>query len=81
MIATPDAALADALIRARAHSPFLRDLLDRGGEVAEALERGDLSGALATAGTVSAAEPDVMAELRRERSAYALALGLADLAD
>ncbi len=79
MIATPQVALADAVSRARAHSPFLRDLLDRGGDLVDALERGDLEAALAAAET-DPAEPDIMVALRRERSAYALALGLADLA-
>ena len=78
MIATADSALAEAIERARAHAPFLRDLLDREGPVAAALERGDLDGALKSAGEVEA--DGTMAALRRERSAYALALGIGDLA-
>jgi glutamate-ammonia-ligase adenylyltransferase len=70
--------LADALVRARAHSPFLRDLLDRGGPVAEALEAGDLEAALAAAALTSG--EDATIALRRERSAFALALAIGDLA-
>ncbi|MGQ0661180.1 bifunctional [glutamine synthetase] adenylyltransferase/[glutamine synthetase]-adenylyl-L-tyrosine phosphorylase [Sphingosinicella sp.] len=70
--------LVEALARARAHSPFLRDLLDRGGPVAAALEAGNLGRALAAAG--QGPDGDVMAALRRERSAHALALAIADLA-
>ena len=80
MMATLDQApLGDALARARAHSPFLRHLLDRGGPVADALEAGDLAGALAAAVREGDCE-DTAVALRRERSAHALALGMGDLA-
>lgn len=72
------ARLADALSRARAHAPFLRDLLERGGPVVEALEHGDLERAMRAA--KQAPGGDVMAALRRERSAHALVLAIGDLA-
>lgn len=72
------AGLADALARARAHAPFLRDLLERGGQVAELVAAGDLDRALAAAS--EAGQGEAMAGLRRERSAHALALAVADLA-
>ncbi|MGE3395489.1 MAG: bifunctional [glutamate--ammonia ligase]-adenylyl-L-tyrosine phosphorylase/[glutamate--ammonia-ligase] adenylyltransferase [Sphingomonas sp.] len=78
MNTTPDPALLEALSRARDHSPFLRDLLDRGGPVAAALERGDLQGALRAAAESVAGDP--MDAMRCERAAYALALGIGDLA-
>ena len=68
----------DALRRAQACSPFLRSA---------ALARGDIvelflaSGAEAAAdAAVIHSDPDLMSELRRQRSALALAVGLGDLA-
>ncbi|MGQ0590589.1 MAG: glutamine-synthetase adenylyltransferase, partial [Sphingosinicella sp.] len=80
MKATPDLEpLSEAIARARAHSPFLRQQLDRGGPVAEALEAGDLKAAIAAA-RGEGEGMGVAATLRRERSGQALALGLGDLA-
>ncbi|HYN46416.1 MAG TPA: bifunctional [glutamate--ammonia ligase]-adenylyl-L-tyrosine phosphorylase/[glutamate--ammonia-ligase] adenylyltransferase, partial [Allosphingosinicella sp.] len=64
---------------ARRHSPFLKFQLDRLPQVAEALERGDLAAALEIARHEGEID-DVMAAVRRERSGFALALGVADLA-
>jgi len=72
-------AVNHAIARARAHSPFLSFQLDRLPAVAVALAAGPLEQALAAAGCEGEAA-DVMAAVRRERSGYALALGLADLA-
>ncbi len=69
--------LNDAIRRARAHSPFLAMQLDRLPQVAEKLAQEGLAAALAAA---SGNGEEVMVSVRRERSAHALALGLADLA-
>lgn len=69
----------DAIDRARIYSPFLALQLERLPAVAAALARGDLSAALAEARDRSGAA-DVMAAVRRERSGFALALAVADLA-
>ncbi len=66
---------ADAIARARAHSPFLRALLERGGPVVDAVLAGDFEGALRLA-RAEAAGPDVEVALRRERAGYALAVGI-----
>ena len=69
----------EAIGRALAHSPFLRTQLERFPNVAAALAAGDLDKALSAARREGeSAEP--MTALRRERSAHALALGVADLA-
>jgi glutamate-ammonia-ligase adenylyltransferase len=67
-----------AIERARAHSPFLTLQLERLPEVASALAEG-LAAALLVA-RAAGETGDAMAGIRRERSGYALALGLADLA-
>jgi len=72
-------AVNHAIARARAHSPFLSFQLERLPAIAAALAAGPLEQALAAAGREAEAA-DVMAAARRERSGYALALGLADLA-
>jgi glutamate-ammonia-ligase adenylyltransferase len=67
------------MARARAHSPFLAQQLARFEAIGAALERDDLAAGLDLArreGAEDAAERSV----RRERSAFALALGLGDLA-
>ena len=69
----------DAIARARASSPFLNFLLDGLPQLAGALVRGDVAGALAGA-REAGSEPDAMTAIRRERSATALALGIGDLA-
>jgi glutamate-ammonia-ligase adenylyltransferase len=68
-----------ALARARAHSPFLDFQLGRLPDIAGPLAKGDLAAALAAARR-EGEEPSAMASVRRERSAYALALGIGDLA-
>lgn len=78
MIATSAPGILDAVRRARSHSPFLRELLDAGGDAAQALLAGDLESATAAARAVCA--DDVAAALRRERSAHALVLAIGDLA-
>jgi len=80
MTNTPESkAIAGALERARADSPFLRLQLERLPAVAAALEAGDVGGALAAA-RAEAGSADAMAAIRRERGGFALALGVADLA-
>jgi len=68
-----------ALARARRHSPFLAFQLGRLPDLAGALARGDLAAALDMARSEGEAD-EVMAAVRRERSGFALALGIADLA-
>jgi glutamate-ammonia-ligase adenylyltransferase len=76
----------DALERARACSPFLRQQLDALPAVADALAAGSVTRALAAArtGALEAARvdnaEDPMSEMRRERSGLALALAVGDLA-
>jgi glutamate-ammonia-ligase adenylyltransferase len=72
-------AVNDALNRARACSPFLRLQLERFAEIAGLLEAGGLDSALAAA-RETAALSDPAASIRRDRSAHALVLGIADLA-
>ncbi|HWT11491.1 MAG TPA: bifunctional [glutamate--ammonia ligase]-adenylyl-L-tyrosine phosphorylase/[glutamate--ammonia-ligase] adenylyltransferase [Allosphingosinicella sp.] len=72
-------AVNDAIERARAHSPFLRLQLERFPAIAGLLAGGGVAAALAAARAEGEVE-DPAAALRRERSAHALALGLADLA-
>ncbi|HEX8364085.1 MAG TPA: bifunctional [glutamine synthetase] adenylyltransferase/[glutamine synthetase]-adenylyl-L-tyrosine phosphorylase [Allosphingosinicella sp.] len=68
----------DALVRARAHSPFLRQQLEAQPLVAAALEADRLGEVLAAALTGSDAD-DPMTAMRRKRSAAALILGIGDL--
>lgn len=70
---------AGAIARARAHAPFLRALLDRGGPVVEAAQAADFEGALRLSRAAGEGE-DLATALRRERSAQALALAIGDLA-
>ena len=67
-----------ALSRARAHSPFLSDLLDREEDLAALLARGEGEAALKSA--LSRDDEDVGVRLRRQRRALALVLGVGDLA-
>ena len=71
--------LEAALERARAHSPFLRHQLERFPQIGAQLGAGEFEAALALAGA-EADGAEVPAALRRERSAYALALAIGDLA-
>ena len=67
----------DAIERARAHSPFLREALSARREVAEAFMR---EGAEAAASLAMTADADnVDARLRRQRHGLALAVALGDL--
>jgi glutamate-ammonia-ligase adenylyltransferase len=68
-----------AIERASGSSAFLRTQLERLPEVADALASGDIGGALAAARAEGEAA-DAMVAVRRERSGFALALGIADLA-
>jgi [glutamine synthetase] adenylyltransferase / [glutamine synthetase]-adenylyl-L-tyrosine phosphorylase len=72
-----ETAISEALARARAGSPFLDAQRERLPDVAAALAADSIEAALAAA--VSEDE-GVMAAVRRERSGYALALGIGDLA-
>ncbi|HEX9964476.1 MAG TPA: bifunctional [glutamine synthetase] adenylyltransferase/[glutamine synthetase]-adenylyl-L-tyrosine phosphorylase [Allosphingosinicella sp.] len=75
-----EGAVKDALARARSHSPFLKLQLERFPEVAEALEMGRAEEAMARAASAGAGAQDLGSALRRERSALAAALAVADLA-
>lgn len=70
----------DALARARAHSPFLRFLIEAHPALAATLAAGDMARALELARAGDEAPDGVMTALRRERAAFALALGIGDLA-
>jgi glutamate-ammonia-ligase adenylyltransferase len=72
-------AVKDALARARAHSPFLALQLSRFPEIEEALEAGRAEEAMARAAAAGSGAQDLAAALRRERSALAAALAVADL--
>jgi glutamate-ammonia-ligase adenylyltransferase len=72
-------AVKNALARARAHSPFLALQLERFPSVAEALEAGRAEEAIVRAASAGADSPTLAASLRRERSALAAALAVADL--
>ncbi|HWH17625.1 MAG TPA: bifunctional [glutamine synthetase] adenylyltransferase/[glutamine synthetase]-adenylyl-L-tyrosine phosphorylase [Allosphingosinicella sp.] len=68
------------MMRARAHSPFLKLQLENFSGVANRLAEGDLKGAVARARRSGEGAATVASALRRERSALALALGVGDLA-
>jgi glutamate-ammonia-ligase adenylyltransferase len=72
--------IKDALRRARQHSPFLRLQLELFPEVAAALERNATAEAMALARAAGSDAPNLGSALRRERSALAAALAVADLA-
>lgn len=69
-----------ALARARSHSPFLKVQLERFPLVAQALEAGRAEQAITRAESAGEAAGDLAGALRRERSALAAALAVADLA-
>ncbi|HEX8482354.1 MAG TPA: bifunctional [glutamine synthetase] adenylyltransferase/[glutamine synthetase]-adenylyl-L-tyrosine phosphorylase [Allosphingosinicella sp.] len=73
-------AVKSALCRARAHSPFLALQLQRFPALAEALEAGRVEDAIAGAASAGSDCDTLAAALRRERSALATALAVADLA-
>jgi glutamate-ammonia-ligase adenylyltransferase len=70
----------EALARARAYSPFLKLQLERFPDIAQSLEAGRAEEAVARAALVGADTGNLAAALRRERSALAAALAVADLA-
>lgn len=70
---------ADAIERARTHSPFLGLQLEHFPAIAARLAGGDVEAALEAA-RAEGEGADVAAALRRARSGHALALGVADLA-
>jgi glutamate-ammonia-ligase adenylyltransferase len=71
--------VAEALARARAHSPYLRRLANRETQVAAALDVGDMPAALAFGAAQAPADEAVGAELRREKRRLALAVAVGDL--
>ena len=70
----------EALGRARAHSPFLAQGLNRLPALEALLATGDGEGALAWARAAGEGAPTVASALRREKQALAVALALGDLA-
>ncbi|HEX8534460.1 MAG TPA: bifunctional [glutamine synthetase] adenylyltransferase/[glutamine synthetase]-adenylyl-L-tyrosine phosphorylase [Allosphingosinicella sp.] len=70
----------DAVERAEKHAPFLRLALKARPEVVTALSQGSIDGAVSAAKVSAADVPDVGTALRRERTALALGLAIADLA-
>jgi glutamate-ammonia-ligase adenylyltransferase len=70
----------NALTRARAHAPFLARGLERMPELAELLAAGQGEEALVWARRAGADVSNVRVALRRERTAYAVALAIGDLA-
>jgi len=73
-------AVAGALARARAHSPFLKLQIGNFPDVTQALEGGRIGDAIEIARRAGEGADSVQSALRRERSAVALALGIGDLA-
>ncbi len=71
---------ASAMTRAKAHAPFLADLLARRPDLEEMLASGEGDAALALAKQAGEGAPDVGSALRREKRALALVLGIGDLA-
>jgi glutamate-ammonia-ligase adenylyltransferase len=69
----------DALARARAHSPFLSQQLERFPAVTEALALGAVGEAVALALAAGDEASNLGVALRRERSALATALAIGDL--
>lgn len=70
----------DALDRARRHSPYLKLQIESFPDVADALAAEDMDGALGRAAQAGGEAATAAAALRRERNAFALALGIGDLA-
>ncbi|HEV2078595.1 MAG TPA: glutamine-synthetase adenylyltransferase, partial [Allosphingosinicella sp.] len=75
-----EAAVREAIGRARRHSPFLALQIDRFPLIAETLGKGEVGPAIECARAVGDDAPNLASGLRRERSALALALGVGDLA-
>ncbi|WP_114953270.1 bifunctional [glutamine synthetase] adenylyltransferase/[glutamine synthetase]-adenylyl-L-tyrosine phosphorylase [Sphingosinicella terrae] len=72
-------AIEAALTRASVHSPFLRLQIERFPVIVERLASGDLDGALAAA-RQQGEDRETMSAVRAERSGFALALAIGDLA-
>src|SRR3954453_21490421 len=79
MSRTDDTIREEALVRARAHSPFLRDAIAVRPDVAE-LFAGQGSEAAARFALTSSQDLPIDRMLRRQRHALALAVALGDLA-
>ena len=69
----------DAIVRARAHAPFLARALDRLPQLERLLAQGHIDEALAAARAAGEGLEDVGIALRRERLALSLALAIGDL--
>ena len=74
------AAIADAVRRARAHSPFLHEASERHPQAITRLAEEGLDAALAGIKKATPASPPFAADLRGERLQTALVLAIADLA-
>lgn len=70
----------DAIARARAHAPFLREGLHRQPELAEMLGRGESAAAFARIRELSGDAERIETALRRQRLALAVTLAVGDLA-
>ncbi|WP_442680350.1 bifunctional [glutamine synthetase] adenylyltransferase/[glutamine synthetase]-adenylyl-L-tyrosine phosphorylase [Sphingomonas sp. ASY06-1R] len=73
-------ALTQAIARAEAFSPFLRQLIRQRPELIDHLAQDGLAAMLASAADTSRDDSNVMRALRRERQAVSLGVALADLA-
>lgn len=73
-----DFAILNALERAEKHSPFLAKLIVKNPDIVEILKSGDIEKAQAASLSIDAL--DVGEKLRRQRSALALTIAIADLA-
>ncbi|MEO5774198.1 MAG: bifunctional [glutamine synthetase] adenylyltransferase/[glutamine synthetase]-adenylyl-L-tyrosine phosphorylase [Sphingomicrobium sp.] len=69
---------ADAIDRARLHSPFLREAMNARADLLETFDGQGARAAIAAA--LESTDPDVAVELRRRRQGLALAVALGDLA-
>ena len=70
----------DTLERARHHSPYLKMQIESFPSVASALAAGDMDAALRLAAKAGEEPATPAGAIRRERNAFALALGIGDLA-
>ncbi len=70
--------MKDALIRAKANSPFLAGLIERNPDLMPIIEAGNFDDALASA--LTRASDDTGTALRRQRQGVALVTAIADLA-
>ncbi len=70
--------IVDAIFRARTHSPFLAQLIDRQPEIVALLKQGDFAAAISLAHNCQV-EGDAGATLRKQRQGVALVTAIADL--